>query len=122
MEKKRGKVVNRARKIARLSFLILLKEGWLLVGRFYGLVFWPVATVRDLARKKDSSQVLLLLGALVGPILFLTVFLAFLAGVEQMMGWELRWTWVLGGVVWNLVWGGLVALGLWVGWRLRRGE
>jgi len=102
--------------------LILLKEGWLLMGRFYGLIFWPVATVRSLVRKKDNSQVLLLLGALVGPILFLTVFLAFLAGVEQVTGWELRRTWALGGVVWNLAWGGLVVLGLWIGWRLRRGE
>lgn len=57
------------KKIIKLSFLILVKETYLLIKNLLGLVYHPFLTLRLIRLNRDFSQMLLILGTGVLPTL-----------------------------------------------------
>lgn len=62
------------RKIIKLIFLILIKEFYLLIKNFLGLIYHPFLTLREIKKAKDKSQALLIISLICFPF-FLCLFL-----------------------------------------------
>ena len=71
------------KKIAKLSFLISLKELYLGAENLWGLIYHPFLTLRGIKKRRDFSQVLLVGG--------LTLFISFFFPVA--IFYVLYWTW-----------------------------
>ncbi|MFH1601492.1 MAG: hypothetical protein ABIB61_00870 [Candidatus Shapirobacteria bacterium] len=57
-------------RIIKLSFLIFIKEIYLLLVNLLGLIFHPFLTLNRIFNKKDFSQISLIVFALSGPLIF----------------------------------------------------
>jgi len=56
------------KKIIYLAFLIIIKEGYLLIKNLLGLISHPFLTLRSIKAKKDFSQMLLIITTLFIPL------------------------------------------------------
>lgn len=70
-----GKPLKKSvKRIFKLSGLITLKEGYLLASNLIGLVYHPFLTLRQIKKRKDKSQTMLIILFISFP-LFLSLFL-----------------------------------------------
>ena len=78
-----------AKPLRKLLLLTLLKEGYLFLRNYYGLLFHPSRTITKIRQKPDWSQTILIFGLpiyfWVGTIFFLAV-LRFLIGIRGNLG------------------------------------
>jgi hypothetical protein len=58
-----------SKRIAYLSFLLILKETWLLFSNIIGLIYHPFLTLRKIRQKHDLSQALLVFLTITFPLL-----------------------------------------------------
>ncbi len=73
----RKSIKQSLKNIFRLSFLLFLKETWLLFSNIIGLIYHPFLTLRKIRQKHDLSQV----GLIVLTILLPLITVLFTTGV-----------------------------------------
>jgi hypothetical protein len=78
------------KKIIRLGALLSIKESYLLLKNTYGLSIHPFKTLRSLAREKDRSQELLILGL---PVYVLAMGVVVVWLGRKTLGTSLEWGW-----------------------------
>ena len=76
--------------IAKLGLLLSIKESYLLVKNTLGLVWHPIKTLNSLAREKDRSQQLLVIGL---PLWVLAVGLGLTWLGRRMLATSTEWGW-----------------------------
>ncbi len=93
MEKKFFLIKKSLRKIVRLLFLLVAREGYLWLRNFWGVWVHPYLTLRRIRKTRDLSQEVLILGlpwgVWLGWILVLLVSRFFIFGKLQ-FGWWAR--------------------------------
>lgn len=60
-------ILKRTKKVAKISILIGIREGWKLLCNLYLLTYQPFLTIRTIRAKKDRPQFLLLAMVAVSP-------------------------------------------------------
>ena len=87
-----------ARPLRKLLLLTLLKEGYLFLRNYYGLLVHPSRTIIKIRQKPDWSQTILIFGLpgyfWAGTIFFLAI-LRFLIGIRANLGWVAQTSLVL---------------------------
>lgn len=106
------------KRILRLSFLLLVKEGYLLGRNLYGLLVHPFLTLKRIKREKDRSQFFLLLLVLFsllgagGGIIITTLILTLI-----FPSWK-NLLWLVGGALSLFFLFSFLFLGSWLGYWL----
>jgi len=61
------------KKVIYLAFLIIIKEGYLLIKNLLGLISHPFLTLRSIRANKDFSQMFLIIAALSAPLVIMAM-------------------------------------------------
>lgn len=101
------------KKILRLTFLILVKETYLLFKNLLGLIYHPYLTLKKIKAKKDLSQAVLIILAIITPFAFaistslIYLVLKYLLGfsLPAILGFGLKWLDFLAFSFWLLAFG-----------------
>ena len=77
------------KKIIYLVFLIIIKEGYLLIKNLLGLISHPFLTLRSIKAKKDFSQTFLIITTLSAPLAIMATISGIYLVIKYVIGLSL---------------------------------